>query len=331
MVNDTIRSVMSNHTLISGRSGVSSGDTEVISAAILEMLDNYSHIKDYKDLVFNHKNFTTLLVNHAKARYIQGTRPDVILASFKNVLNAIRELLAESVEPREAVKTLCDMDKATDLFEVQFSGMVFSEQVRIFNEKFAFTEKKCDETETLLKNIIDSFGQIIFIVDALGNITECNGAAKKYFSLVHGLQYPKLLLLFDYDYTQFEQFLQTYITRGRREIRLLNGTIFHIEIKELATGNKNASYIILLEEAFENSGPRLLREPSTTFMKLSKTETQVCELIYNGMRNKEIGAFMGVSDDTVKNHRKNIRNKLKLNNKKINLYYYLRENYKIRE
>ena len=56
---------------------------------------------------------------------------------------------------------------------------------------------------------------------------------------------------------------------------------------------------------------------------LSTTEIRVADLIRNGQGTKEIAALLGVSINTVSFHRKSIRRKLGLQNRKANLAAYL--------
>jgi len=58
-------------------------------------------------------------------------------------------------------------------------------------------------------------------------------------------------------------------------------------------------------------------------VRLTLTENRVCHLIKNGHKIREIAEILNLADDTVKNHRKNIRKKLGLRNKNINLRTYL--------
>ncbi|TCK60565.1 PAS domain S-box protein [Seleniivibrio woodruffii] len=62
---------------------------------------------------------------------------------------------------------------------------------------------------------------------------------------------------------------------------------------------------------------------SASLMKLSKSEIQVCQLIQSGHSSKEIGDMMNISFETVQTHRKNIRKKLGLSGKDLNLFSFL--------
>lgn len=59
------------------------------------------------------------------------------------------------------------------------------------------------------------------------------------------------------------------------------------------------------------------------FMKFTPTEVQIANLIKMGRRTKEIAEIMNLSPGTINIHRKNIRKKLDITNKKVNLQSFL--------
>ncbi len=58
-------------------------------------------------------------------------------------------------------------------------------------------------------------------------------------------------------------------------------------------------------------------------IRLTKSEVQVCQMIQGGATSKEIAEAMAISIETVQTHRKNIRRKLGLSGKDVNLFAYL--------
>lgn len=58
-------------------------------------------------------------------------------------------------------------------------------------------------------------------------------------------------------------------------------------------------------------------------MRLTKSEVQICHMIQSGSTSKDIADAMSISLETVQTHRKNIRKKLGLSRKGVNLYSYL--------
>lgn len=75
-----------------------------------------------------------------------------------------------------------------------------------------------------------------------------------------------------------------------------------------------------LEEIASKFGRRLFK----IHVELSPKEMEVCRLVEDGLTNKEISVLNSVAIQTIEKHRKNIRKKLGLTSKKINLSSYLR-------
>lgn len=65
------------------------------------------------------------------------------------------------------------------------------------------------------------------------------------------------------------------------------------------------------------------RRLNSKFLKLTTTEFQVANFIKNGKITKEIAMLMGVATSTIDTYRDNIRTKLGIKNRKINLRTYL--------
>ena len=51
----------------------------------------------------------------------------------------------------------------------------------------------------------------------------------------------------------------------------------------------------------------------------------VCNMLINGLSSKEIAYKLSISLSTIEKHRNNIRKKLNISNKKVNLVKYLKE------
>ena len=65
------------------------------------------------------------------------------------------------------------------------------------------------------------------------------------------------------------------------------------------------------------------RKMSLKYLNLTPTEIHVANLIRHGINSKDIAEIMGLSPQTIYNHRKNIRKKFGLENKKTNLRSHL--------
>ena len=64
-------------------------------------------------------------------------------------------------------------------------------------------------------------------------------------------------------------------------------------------------------------------ELDARFLSLTRTEMNICRLIQSGYSSKEIAENLNLSFETIHTHRKNIRKKLGLRGRKVNLYSML--------
>ena len=66
-----------------------------------------------------------------------------------------------------------------------------------------------------------------------------------------------------------------------------------------------------------------LRKLSSKYLNFTPTELRVADLVKQGLRTKEIGNLLNSSPETISRHRKSIRKKLQLEDKKSNLRTHL--------
>jgi DNA-binding CsgD family transcriptional regulator len=90
---------------------------------------------------------------------------------------------------------------------------------------------------------------------------------------------------------------------------------------ELSAGHK--IYIEILESNIHQIASPLARRLSSTYFSLTPTEIRVASLIKRDRTTKEIADAFHVSASAIVYHRHNIRKKLGLNKKKINLKTFL--------
>lgn len=104
--------------------------------------------------------------------------------------------------------------------------------------------------------------------------------------------------------------------------KLLLPTIRHIEL-DMSTVNRN--YKDLLEGTIRELASSFGRKISDQTYNLSPRELEICNMIKNGLSSKEIAELINISPQVVNWHRNNIRKKMGIVNKKVNLVSYLKD------
>ncbi len=102
----------------------------------------------------------------------------------------------------------------------------------------------------------------------------------------------------------------------------VNELIFPI-LAKLKLENTSRKYVDLLQHHLEELTSGFGRKIARKSIKLSPREIELCNMVKAGLRSKEISSLLNVSPQTVEKHRKNIRRKLKITNKSINLASFL--------
>ena len=95
------------------------------------------------------------------------------------------------------------------------------------------------------------------------------------------------------------------------------------KLKKTRLEDIQQTYLNNLEENLKDIVSPFLHGISAKYIKLTPTEIQVANLVKQGKTNKEIADTLCMSPRTIETHRYNIRSKLGLKNKKLNLRTYL--------
>lgn len=85
----------------------------------------------------------------------------------------------------------------------------------------------------------------------------------------------------------------------------------------------NRKYMEILNRNLEEITSPFISDNVKLFRVLTPTEVNICNMVRNGLRTKEIAQMRGVSEATINRHREHIRRKLKITNQQINLTTYL--------
>lgn len=95
------------------------------------------------------------------------------------------------------------------------------------------------------------------------------------------------------------------------------------KLKGSGLNGEQESYLEILESNLENIISPFSMKLSSKFLKLTPTEIQVADMIRRGKRTKDIADFLGLAPCTIDSHRKSMRRKLGIENRKANLRTYL--------
>ena len=95
------------------------------------------------------------------------------------------------------------------------------------------------------------------------------------------------------------------------------------KLKMKKLGEKQQAYIGIIESNLNDIVSPFVHGLSSRLIKLSPTELQVTNLIKQGNTTKEIAEIMSLASSTIDFHRNNIRQKIGIKNKRINLKTYL--------
>ena len=93
--------------------------------------------------------------------------------------------------------------------------------------------------------------------------------------------------------------------------------------KETELSLKQKALLKVVESNIDDIISPFVRDMSLKFMKLTPMEIQVANMIKQGRTTKQIAELMNLSGRTIETHRKKIRNKIGIGNKKANLRSHL--------
>jgi len=96
-------------------------------------------------------------------------------------------------------------------------------------------------------------------------------------------------------------------------------------LDKLRSNRANHSYVNLLKHHLDGLTSSFGHKITDNYVNLTPREIEICNMIKGGMTSKDISRMLNISNQTVERHRKNIRHKLGISNKRINLTSFLRK------
>jgi len=95
------------------------------------------------------------------------------------------------------------------------------------------------------------------------------------------------------------------------------------KLKNTASNKNQQNLIDIIETNLKEIVNPFIKKISNPMMSLTQSEIQIATMIKQGFTNKEISQTLNCSKRTIDTHRENIRKKLDLSNKKVNLKTFL--------
>lgn len=95
------------------------------------------------------------------------------------------------------------------------------------------------------------------------------------------------------------------------------------KLKELSVDERQKAYMSILESNLSDITSAFSRRLSLDYYNLTPAERKTANFIRQGKKTREIASLLNLSPRTVEAYRSNIRNKLRIQNQKINLRTFL--------
>lgn len=96
-------------------------------------------------------------------------------------------------------------------------------------------------------------------------------------------------------------------------------------LSKLRKKDFSKKYLDLLDHHLKELASSFGRKITDKSTRLSPKELELCNLLKGGLSSKEISELLNISSMTVDKHRRNVRKKLGISNKKVNLTSYLQK------
>jgi DNA-binding CsgD family transcriptional regulator len=91
------------------------------------------------------------------------------------------------------------------------------------------------------------------------------------------------------------------------------------KLKKSGLDHRQATWVTIMESNLNDIVSPFVHRLSSKYLKLTPMEIQVADLVKQGKTTKEIAELLNLSKGTIDTHRDNIRKKIGIKNKKINL------------
>ena len=158
------------------------------------------------------------------------------------------------------------------------------------------------------------------------NITKCKKAEAELKKSEQELREDKLLLeQKNLALAELLEHMERTKNKTKEDIAINVEEFITPILKKLKIKGALPKYIKLLEHHLKELTSSFGRKITQRSTRLSSREIEICDLIKGGLSSKEISELLNVSYQTIDKHRRNIRKKLVIAKKKVNLTSFLQK------
>ncbi|MEW6601813.1 MAG: PAS domain S-box protein, partial [Nitrospirota bacterium] len=194
---------------------------------------------------------------------------------------------------------------------------------KIFEDKIVNNENKTVWLETIKSPILDGHGKVVGTVGVARDITERRKTVQKLRKAENQLRDHSKEL------QESNIALKVLLKQRENDTKAFEKNILsnmkHLVIPYLTKLKRNRAtseeltYLNIIESNLKEMISPFAHKLSSRYLDFTPKEIQIADLIKDGKKDKDIMEVLHISPDTIKTHRKNIRKKLGIQGKNINL------------
>ena len=321
--------------------------TTEINADVLRNADGsaFGVVLVSRDVTDRNRMEEKLRASEAKYRFLADNMNDIIwvidLDLRMTYVNKSIETLFGCAPEERRVKNLLEQctSESYDLIqkavaadqEIEKNGTGDPERVTTVETEFFHKDGSTVWLESLVRGVRDARGVLVGYHGVSRNITPRKKLERELLQILNELETRVRDRTLEME--EMNTALRVLLKKGEQDLRKkdhdfmenVNQLIipFLQKLQSSTSIEQQRSYARIIESNLESITSPFLNRLSDSHRNLTPMEIQIVTMVRNGMSSKAIAAAMNVSIGTVATHRNNIRKKLNLKSRSVNLRSHL--------